>query len=74
MKCPKCGREMVAGYLQCDMDSNIYWVSKLLPFGFGNWKKDSVVVSEMLDHCLTAVPSHICKQCKLVLGDYSQKK
>lgn len=65
---------MEAGFLQCDMDSNISWVRKLLPFGMGYWGKDTVVVSEMLDHSQSALPAHICTQCRLVIGDYSQKK
>ena len=74
MKCLKCGREMETGFLQSGMDSSICWVSKLLPFGVGYWKNDAEIVSEILDHGITAIPAHICKHCKLILGDYSQKK
>ena len=74
MKCPKCGREMESGFLQCDIDSSIYWVKKLLPLGLAFWNKDTEVISEMLDHSQNAVPAFICKQCRLVIGDYSQKK
>ena len=74
MKCPKCGREMETGFLQCDMDSTIYWVKKLTPLGLGYWKKDTEIVSEPLNYSQNAMPSSICKQCRLVIGDYSQKK
>ena len=73
MKCPKCGKEMEAGFLQCNMDSSISWVSKLLPLGLGYWKKDAIVVSDILGSGVNATPAHICKQCKLFLADYSQK-
>ena len=74
MKCPKCGGEMESGFLQCDMDSSIYWVKKLMPFGLGYWKKDTEIVSEVLNHRQNAIPACICKQCRVVIGDYSQKK
>ena len=74
MKCPRCYSEMEDGFLQCDMDSNITWVPKLLPFGLGYWAKDAQVVSEMLDHSNSAVPACICKSCRLVIGDYSKKE
>ena len=74
MKCPKCNAEMEQGFLQSDMDSSITWVKKLLPLGLGFWKKDSEVVSEILGSGISAVPAHICKRCKLFLGDYSAKK
>ena len=74
MKCPKCNAEMEKGFLQCDMDSNITWVPKLLPFGLGYWSKEAQVVSEQLDHSNSAVPAYICKRCKLLVGDYSQKE
>ena len=74
MKCPKCGREMETGFLQCNMDSTICWVRKLMPFGLGYWKNDTEIVSEPLNHSQNAMPAFICKQCRLVIGDYSQKK
>ena len=74
MKCPKCGREMETGFLQCNMESPIYWVRKLMPFGLGYWKNDTEIVSEPLNHGQNAMPAFICKQCRLVIGDYSQKK
>lgn len=74
MKCPKCGNEMIAGFLQSDTNVGITWVSKLLPMGLGYWKKDAELVSDELGIGVTAIPTHICKQCKLLLGDYSQKE
>lgn len=74
MKCPKCQKEMIPGYLQSDAKVGITWVSKLLPGGLGYWKMDAEHVSDELAIGVTAIPTHICKQCKLLLGDYSQKK
>ncbi len=73
MKCPKCGKDMEPGFLQSDTKVGITWVSKLLPLGLGYWKNDAESVSS--DSCMgvTAIPTHICKQCKLLLGDYSQR-
>ena len=74
MVCPKCGREMIAGYLQSDAKVGITWVSKLLQFGLGYWKNDAELVSEEIGIGTTAIPTHICKHCKVLLGDYSHKK
>ena len=74
MKCPKCGNEMTPGFLQSDARACITWVEKLLPGGLSYWKKDSEIVSEELAIGINAIPTHICKHCKLLLGDYSQKK
>lgn len=75
MMCPKCNREMVNGYLQSSArGGGITWVSKLLPMGMGFWKSDAIVVSEELKFNVVAIPTHICKHCKLLLGDYSHKK
>ena len=65
---------MCAGFLQCDTKASIAWVSKLYPFGLGYWKNDAQVVSEELGIGVSAVPTHICKYCKLLLGDYSKKR
>lgn len=74
MVCPKCNREMDAGYLQSDNNVGITWVSKLLPMGLGYWKKDAELVSAEQGIGITAIPTHICKHCKLLLGDYSSKQ
>jgi hypothetical protein len=54
--------------------SRYYMGQQATPFGFGYWKKDAELVSEELEAGLTAIPTHICKHCKLLLGDYSNKK
>lgn len=72
MLCPKCGREMAAGYLQSGPTTDITWVSKLLPAGLGYWRSDSLPVSCGLKPGIQAVPAHICKTCRIFLGDYSQ--
>lgn len=74
MKCPKCGYEMIPGFLQSDAAVGITWVSKLLPMGLGYWKKDAELVSDEIGIGVTAIPTHICKRCKLLLGDYSKKQ
>ena len=72
MNCPKCGKEMEEGYLQSDWKESIGWVSKLLPFGLGYWKKDGINVSKPMPVGVNAVPTHICKNCKIFVGDYSE--
>lgn len=72
MKCPKCGRDMEQGFLQSDAKIGINWVSKLMPFGVGWWKKDAVYVSVKEGAGVVGVPAYICKQCKLLLGDYNE--
>lgn len=75
MKCPKCQCEMESGFLQSESSTAVIsWVSKLLPMRLGFWQKDALVVSEELAFGSNAIPTHICKHCKLLLGDYSQKK
>ena len=74
MVCPKCEREMLAGFLQSDAKIGITWVSKLLPFGLSYWKNDAELVSEESGIGTAAIPTHICKHCKILLGDYSHKK
>ena len=64
---------MTAGFLQSDAKVGMTWVSKLLPMGMGYWKNDSELVSEELAVGVCAIPTHICKSCKLLLGDYSSR-
>lgn len=71
MKCPKCGREMVSGFLHCNRDSTMYWVSKILPFGLAFWKDDTVLVSERLING-SSLPTFICKECKVLVSDYGE--
>ncbi len=71
MKCPKCNAEMEEGYLQSNWESSISWVSKVLPFGLGYWKKDGVNVAHQLSVGVYGTPAHICKSCKIFVGDYS---
>lgn len=71
MKCPKCGREMEKGFLQCDWKSSINWVSKVLPFGMGYWKQDGINVAQQMSVGVTTVPADICKNCKIFVGDYN---
>lgn len=74
MLCPNCKREMVAGFLQSDAKVGITWVEHLLPLGLSYWKASSIPVST--DACVgvTAVPAHICKECRLFIGDYNHKE
>lgn len=75
MNCPKCGKEMDPGYLQSDMKVGITWVKKPKAFGLGLFSKDSVTVSEDFSTpYLATVPTHICKTCKIFVGDYSNKE
>ena len=73
MNCSRCGKEMEAGFLQTDVRSPICYVSKLLPLGLGSWKKDAQDVSQLTAAGVQALPAHICKNCKLIVADYSGK-
>lgn len=72
MNCPKCGREMEAGYLQSDIKVGITWVNKPMPLGLGWWKKDAVTVSDEIALGLSGVPTHICKSCNTGDGVITQ--
>lgn len=72
MKCPKCSRDMEAGYLQWEATESISWVGKLLPLGLSYWKKDAEIIQSKSGIGVNAIPAHICKPCKLLLGDYGQ--
>lgn len=74
VNCPKCDREMEAGYLQSDVKVGITWVSKPMPFGLGWWKKDAVTVSDEIAFGLSGVPTYICKSCKVFFGDFSKNQ
>lgn len=73
MNCPKCNQVMEEGFLQSDSRSSISWVSKLLPFGMGFLKSDAKVVSSDTVVGINSLPAHICKSCKLLIADYSDK-
>ena len=73
MNCPKCGKEMISGFLQSDAKVGITWVSKILPMGLAYWMQDAELVSDDLAIGVMGIPTHICKNCKLLLGDYSNK-
>ena len=67
MNCPKCGKIMEKGLVQ--VGTRATWVKKkhlvsLLP------REGEVELGRNLrGYC--AIPSHICKNCKQVLMDYS---
>lgn len=74
MNCPLCGKEMEPGYLQSDIAVGITWVKKPLPLGLGWFKKDSITVSDdTTTPYLSTVPTHICKSCKIFVGEYGSK-
>lgn len=63
---------MEAGYLQWEATESITWVDKLLPLGMSCWRKDAEIIQSRSGIGVNAIPAHICRQCKLLLGDYSQ--
>jgi hypothetical protein len=73
MKCPKCSKDMEVGYLQWDYKESVTWVSGLLPLGLTYWKKDSELIQGTEGIGVNAIPSHICRQCKILLSEYGQK-
>ena len=74
MKCPKCQKEMEAGFLQTGAKSVIYWADKVRPLNLSYMSKNAFVVSDEMRLGSNAVPSNICKACRLILSDYSQKE
>jgi len=71
MICPQCGKEMDSGFLQTDKKTPITWVSKVLPMGIGAWAKDAKTISEPYSFGLHETPAYICKDCSIVIADYS---
>lgn len=74
MNCPKCGCEMECGYLQSDHRTGISFVSKLLPFGMGFLQKDALPVAWEMKPGINALPASICRSCRLLIADYSEKE
>ena len=67
MKCPKCGKDMKAGYLQ---------TTKIIAFNKQKHKislnpenEDDVMIARKA-FAGTDFPGFICKECGLVLSDY----
>lgn len=70
MKCPSCNDEMEAGYLQTG--TRVAWTKKihkvsLLP------KEGELLLQNNLFNGVN-FQAHICKECKKVVLDYSDKK
>ena len=72
MKCPNCGGEMTAGFLQADSTADILWTQKLAPSILNLWKQETEIVSYDTGAMTNAVPAHICKRCRIFVGDYSK--
>lgn len=71
MKCPQCDQEMMSGYLQSDkimaFNKHIHKLS-LLP----KVDEDVLIVRNLFN--ASNFNGHICKNCKLVVFDYSNPK
>lgn len=71
-KCPYCGKEMEMGYIQCRDD--IWWAEKKrLAAAFPSLSKKAVklAVSEFFSEA--AVEAYLCRGCKKIEIDYSEK-
>lgn len=71
MKCPKCGNEMIAGYLQSDkrmaFNKHIHKIS-LQPKD----EQDVLIVNNTIS--ASNFSGFICKNCNLIVFDYSNAK
>ncbi len=74
MNRPKCGCEMENGFLQTTGGSALFWVNRLMPMGLGIWKKDAQIVSQELKLNVHTIPAHICKKCRMVVGEYGSEE
>ena len=66
MNCPKCGKIMEEGLVQA---SAVTWVKKKHKISLLPGADEVMLGRSLMGYC--AIPSHICKDCKQVLMDYS---
>ena len=73
MICPYCGKEMEKGLIQSPQE--IAWLKgdKKHMFGRAVWHEGSVVLSQLSVMKGSAVTAYLCRDCKKVLIDYSDK-
>ena len=67
MNCPKCGKIMEHGLVQA---STLTWVRKKHKISLLPKKGEVMLGRSIMGYC--AIPSHICKDCKTVLMDYTE--
>lgn len=75
MNCPKCGREMVYGYIQCGHTTMTWYedspdVLSTFPF----YRRDRGKLKVKLPHAshtlINSVPSYNCTYCKFIITPY----
>ena len=73
MICPYCGKEMEKGLIQSPQE--IAWLKgdKKHMFGRAGLHEGSVVLSRLSVMKGSAVTAYLCRDCKKVLIDYSDK-
>ena len=69
MKCPQCGTEMETGFLQGMR--RVAWVKK--PHKVSLLPKEGELLLENNTFWDFLFPAQICKRCKIVVLDYSEK-
>lgn len=72
MHCPYCHAEMEKGVVQSPHE--ISWQSKRRYFGRAAFYDDAVVLSELNIMRGSAVEAWLCRDCKKVIIDYSEKE
>ena len=66
MNCPKCGKMMEQGLVQT---SAVTWVKKKHKISLLPGADEVMLGRSLMGYC--TIPSHICKDCKTVLMDYT---
>lgn len=66
MKCPYCGEEMVAGFIQC-RDGMFWTPRKSLIASLSRFQKGALRLSEN-----SSAVAYRCDRCKKILLDYSK--
>ncbi len=69
LKCPVCNKDMEQGFLQGNQ--RVAWVKAKHPFSLLPKQGEVLLENKMMDSFLFA--AWICKECKKVVVDYSDK-
>ena len=73
MKCPYCDNEMELGFIQSPHEISWKKGEKRPLFGRAQFHEGSVMLSELSFMKGSAVTAYLCKVCKKVIIDYSDK-
>jgi DNA-directed RNA polymerase subunit RPC12/RpoP len=70
MKCPACGKEMEQGFLQSG--NRIAWTKKIHRISLLPKEGEILLENNMISQAI--FDAYICKSCKKITIDYSDKK